>query len=221
MRTLIISDLHLTHRNYSKKKFQYISNLLKNYDQVIINGDLWCAFTSTFDQFLNSKWSALFDLLLERNCIYVEGNHDLFEYSDPRIARFCVKGCEVHKISAKDKDIIITHGHKQAYDWHKSKLGVALRRLTRLESLSLLVEALMIRIFGKNTFFKIYRIFGNQKQKRASKALDGDNLWVFGHTHCFEDDISNGYINVGRIGNWYASYISIVDNEIKLNFDFY
>ena len=61
-KTLVISDLHLTTAS-DPKKFRFLKKLISSFDRVIINGDLWCVYTDTFDQFINSDWQRLFPLL--------------------------------------------------------------------------------------------------------------------------------------------------------------
>lgn len=68
-RVLVISDLHLSHR-VQKRKLAFLKKLVSEYDQVIINGDFWDNWFTTFDKFINSKWQELFPLLKENNCIY-------------------------------------------------------------------------------------------------------------------------------------------------------
>ena len=48
-----------------------------------------------------------------------------------------------------------------------------------------------------------------------------EKLMILGHTHSAEDNRDDNYINLGRIGNWYSSYVSIVDDKISLNFVLY
>ncbi|OGC68745.1 hypothetical protein A2415_02220 [candidate division WWE3 bacterium RIFOXYC1_FULL_39_7] len=220
MRTLVISDLHLTHRNFNEKKLKYLSDLIEKYDQVIINGDFWCAFTSSFTEFYTSKWDALFPILKSHKCIYIRGNHDLLEYSDKRVESFCDKYVSSFELKSEDKTILFVHGHEYAFDWHKSNFEVFIRRLFNLEAITIFVEEMLIKVFGMSSFLKIYRKFGNELQKKKIDYKD-NRLIVMGHTHAMENNFEHNYINVGRMGDWYASYLVIDEESVVLNFEYF
>ncbi|MBI3955332.1 metallophosphoesterase, partial [Candidatus Gottesmanbacteria bacterium] len=75
MHTIIISDLHLT-RRFEKRKFNFLKKIIERSDQVVINGDLWDYYFSSFSQFVRSPWRQLFPLLKEKKTVYLYGNHD-------------------------------------------------------------------------------------------------------------------------------------------------
>ncbi len=95
MKKLIISDTHLT--NFNKRQFIFLQDLISSVDQVIINGDFWDSWCVSFEKFVNSKWQDLFDLLLEKNTIYIYGNHDPKDLNDERTSLFAVKSCDSYQ----------------------------------------------------------------------------------------------------------------------------
>ena len=110
MRTLIISDTHLTHR-FDERKYYFLEKLISSYDHVILNGDFWDGYTTTFDKFVNSKWSGLFPLLKAKNAIYLFGNHDQERYTDERVNLFSVEQKKSHTIEIGIDTYHIEHGH--------------------------------------------------------------------------------------------------------------
>jgi len=55
MKTLIFADTHLTEK-FDVKLFDYIAPLALKADQIIINGDFWDSYLTSFDQFMSSSW---------------------------------------------------------------------------------------------------------------------------------------------------------------------
>jgi metallophosphoesterase superfamily enzyme len=72
--TLVISDTHLG--KYDKKKDEFLRNLVKDYDNIVINGDFWDNWAISFKDFVNSEYQKLFKLLKSKNTTYIYGNHD-------------------------------------------------------------------------------------------------------------------------------------------------
>lgn len=70
MKTLIFSDTHLTSKVH-KKTFSFLEDLISQVDKVIINGDFWDSYKTSFDEFIDSGRKKLFDLLLQKDAIYL------------------------------------------------------------------------------------------------------------------------------------------------------
>ena len=70
MKTLIFSDTHLKTK-FEQKKFNFLSNIIDDADAIIIAGDFWDGYYCSFDEFVNSEWSALFPLLKEKKAINI------------------------------------------------------------------------------------------------------------------------------------------------------
>ncbi len=223
MDTLVISDLHLTHKNFSTKRLNHLIDLIKEHDYLIINGDLWCAFTSTFDQFYNSKWNQLFELIKSKNTIYVTGNHDLSKYFDDRIYNLCGSVTENLVYKQNLHNILFVHGHQIIPDAAKSDVERKIRRLFNYEALPQFAEEAITFIFGYQGYSKLMRKIGNKVQKKNAYDLkqSKDQYVITSHTHAFEHDIAGKYINTGRIGKWYASFVVINDTDIKLDWHYF
>lgn len=109
MKTLIFSDTHFSSR-FDQSRCNYIASLINQADQVIINGDFWDMYQSSFDQFFNSSWSQLFPLLSTKQTVYLFGNHDPQSQSDERIKTFCQKTGLSHILESGNKKFFIEHG---------------------------------------------------------------------------------------------------------------
>src|SRR3972149_6125144 len=94
--TAIISDTHLTAK-FDKAKFEYLKTLFSKYEEVIINGDFWSYYSCTFDEFLKSKWNALFPFMKAKT-IYIHGNHDREKWCDERIDRLCLSAADSYML---------------------------------------------------------------------------------------------------------------------------
>src|SRR3990172_1424130 len=62
MKILVFSDSHLTDK-FEEKKFYFLKKIIRQSDFVIINGDFWDGYLTTFNRFISSNWSKLFPLL--------------------------------------------------------------------------------------------------------------------------------------------------------------
>ena len=110
MKTLIISDTHLYHV-FDKRKFFLLKKLFSSVDQVILNGDFWDGYRTTFDTFVSSPWKELFPLLKKKGAIYIYGNHDRKNFSDERTSLFSIIQKSNHLLTVDKQTYHIEHGH--------------------------------------------------------------------------------------------------------------
>jgi predicted MPP superfamily phosphohydrolase len=87
MKILVFSDTHLTHV-FEEKKYVFLKKVIESADQVIINGDFWDGYLTSFDAFISSRWNNLFPLLKQKKAVYIFGNHDKACFSDKRTSFF-------------------------------------------------------------------------------------------------------------------------------------
>ena len=103
---LVISDTHLG--KYDKEKDKFLQNLIKDYDNVIINGDFWDNWAITFKDFINSDYKELFQLLKKKNAIY-----DLKKDIDTKLANvFSDLQVSEYDIKINGKKYHFEHGHR-------------------------------------------------------------------------------------------------------------
>lgn len=110
MRTLIFSDTHLT-PIFEPARFEALRSLIQSVDRIVINGDFWDGYYCSFSEFVDSKWSALFPLLLKKQAVYVYGNHDTEDFCDERISLFSIQQTMVYHLQVGDQRLEIRHGH--------------------------------------------------------------------------------------------------------------
>jgi len=217
MKTLIFSDTHLTHK-FDKVLFDYIAKLVKNADQVVINGDFWDAYITTFDKFCKSEWNKLFPILKKKNTIYLFGNHDKKRTMDKRMDLFSSIQNDSHEINLKDITLNIQHGHLISPEldgmW-----------LFRNDNLVRPLYKLFAYFYHTNHFFSVF-VDKFHQNGQSKKLLDGmisfveENInekyvYIFGHTHIFYKDDNLGMYSCGVLDKAQYSYIMIEDDKIK------
>ncbi len=215
MKILIFSDTHLTLK-FDQKKFDYLKNLISSVDKVIINGDFWDNYHTTFPKFIQSKWSGLFPILKAKTTIYIHGNHDTKESCDERTRLFSFESKDKHILNLNNKDLIIFHGHKY-YKSISEEYPIIKKHKLLLKFLSipyLFAELLNIYLFN-HLLTKI------PNKKMVSKVFEENRVKknqviVCGHTHYPIDESENNFMNCGYINRGKAHYILIEDDSVKL-----
>ena len=217
MKVLIFSDTHLTHK-FDIELFDYIAKLVKSADQVIINGDFWDAYLTTFNKFLNSDWKRLFPLLKKKNTVYIFGNHDKKEFMDKRYNFFSNKQSLDYEFKSGKRDFYVTHGHLivPTYD-----------------NLLFFKNPLFVRFFYKlyvyavteislfRTFFLVFDDKKNNKQlsvikKHVKDKKQNKQFFIFGHSHVPNLKIHEQFISLGALQKNSKHYCLIEDGYIEL-----
>lgn len=204
---LIFSDSHLSPR-FNEAYFNKLANLIKQADQVIINGDFWEGYFYEFDEFLNSPWKQLFPLLKGKKTVYIHGNHDLAEYLDERTSVFADIVAESYEFSSGGKDFICIHGHQ--YIESPQKKSLMMRSKFLLGSLYFVYYVGMW--FLKENFWKIYTFENNRLKKIQKNKFPGKTL-ITGHTHLIEED--GKFINLGVMSFGFFEYAWLENGEIR------
>lgn len=218
MKILVFSDTHLT-EVFDQDLYNYIAKLVKSVDLVIINGDFWDAYLTTFDQFVNSGWSKLFPLLRKKNTVYLFGNHDKKEFADDRIRLFAKKFGYKYHFRSGDKLFEVAHGDKLAPTY---------------DQIPIFKNPNVVRVFYKSlkkamtnhktaksfvTFMEYHRNLGQERtlQKYAKKQKQNNKriFHIFGHTHLTKMDIDSRYINTGVFEKNKKGFVIIENGEIN------
>lgn len=216
MTKLIISDTHLG--KFNKKQFNFLYNLIESVDEVIINGDFWDSWCISFEKFINSQWQNLFDLLLEKNTIYIYGNHDPKELCDERCSLFAVETVDSYQFELCGQKFHCEHGHHLTTSFFATKLfgfyyKLIGHRPSGLQYLIAKTEKLLFYLFPK----LIHRTtLGQHTNRILRKNLKADCINIFGHSHNPDLDIQNNFINTGATMCEWASYVLIEDKNIRL-----
>lgn len=217
---LVISDTHLTKR-FDANKFAILKKLILESYKVIINGDFWDSWLTDFDGFLNSQWNGLFPYLIDRNTIYIFGNHDQSHKNDERTNHFSVYSGDNFTIKSGGLAFHFEHGHKilesqdyigmkiysksiKYFDNHDLKL--ILRLLDGIKSCGF--DLLGPKIMCNSSFAK--------RRNNILKKHSQKTWLICGDTHCPEVDNVNKFANSGCIIKNYFSYLIIEDGEVRL-----
>lgn len=212
MKTLVISDLHLS-PNIEEKKFRYLNKLFCSYDQIILNGDFWEGFLYSFDDFYNSRWNKLFPILREKNTVYIFGNHDKKIYNNiKKASAFSTIQTEKYEHSVKNKKFIFEHGDRL---WQSESEDVNLssahfRNMVKFVSN---FESSLIR-FGGNLYQKGLKTINKHVYNKIAPNLLHNEYFFFGHTHRQEVFKENRIYNSGVCKAGLSQYIVINDDNI-------
>lgn len=210
MRLVIFSDSHLS-VNFDAEYFAYFKDIISTADQVIINGDFWDRYLCSFDEFLNSKWSALFPLLKSKHTIYLFGNHDEQKYSDSRTELFSDQQVHQIGITVDGIKLHIEHGHHIALISSGDEPGTYQKLFVMLESFG------RKYIPGSYLTNRILQSLNEQMKLWAHQNLLPDQILVCGHTHIQEKAVQSQFLNSGLNCYGFKQYISITDSVIELH----
>ena len=213
MKILVISDLHLTTR-FDQKKCEFLERLISRADKVIINGDFWSYYSCTFGEFVRSKWKVLFPLLLQKQTIYLYGNHDFKKWSDKRVKMFSVKQGENYEYRYKNNKILIEHGH-----WLLHRANVDNEKLLhflRLIHFDDLIRYPLQSLVPKIGVFKLIWGFSFRHRRVQKKINKGEIYIILSHTHVAKFSPEKNYINTGFINYGVASYVWIKNGKPRL-----
>lgn len=213
MKTVVFSDTHLT-ENFDSRQFNAIVKIVQDANQVIINGDFWDGFFTSFEKFINSRWQELFPILKSKDTIYLFGNHDPEKLSDERRELFSIEQKLLHKLQVGQHSVHIEHGDRilPFYD-SPSKYYPATLPHRFNEIIQKKIEKFIAR-FDKSHF---YNKFQNKRIQRMRSALvNQEDILVTGHTHCPEFNLNEKFINVGMIRLGVLQYLEIIDDKMEL-----
>jgi len=206
MSTFVFSDTHLTTK-FNQRKFNKLTQLIRQSDQVIINGDFWEGLIIKFDQFLNSRWKELFPLLKEKKAIYIYGNHDDDYFSDNRVFQFCDKATKEYYLETPKQKYFFTHG--QHFLFPKQPKQYKLTPAPLKEEILHFIQFLAFTILGPFAYPNKFNDISLEERKALTSM---ENILVCGHTHRPEHRKSLNFIDLGAFNYGYANYM-LIDKE--------
>lgn len=204
MKTLIFSDSHASHIP-NPKQLALLRRVILDADRVIINGDFWDHYLTSFDQFIQSGWKQLFPLLKQRKTVYILGNHDPKESVDERWRLFANQVLEELELRIGTQKFKIEHGHRRSYafDLYYPNLTKYFSRfypyLDKIEK-------------GGHWLTPLYQAYlkkahdDHELRQYALEHKEKSAWHVFSHTHQQRKVDREGYLNPGQfrcgVGNW-------------------
>ncbi len=199
MNIIAFSDTHLTHK-FDSKKYKAIIEIIKNADKIIINGDFWDSYLTTFEKFYSSKWSMLFPQLKNRNTTYIFGNHDKREDNNLELMKsFCNKFGESFDFLFFDKKYHIEHGDKFFFNCDD-----------RLKTIQQKTANFIFKsgtLIFKEAFWKIYHNQNKKIYKNLIKKYKNEII-VASHTH-YSETIEQNFYNTGIVNYGLLQYVLI------------
>ena len=214
MNVLIISDLHLTHRP-NERKYNFLEKIISSADKVILNGDLWDSYLTSFDRFVDSDWNRLFPLLKSKKTVYLFGNHDPKSKSDRRVNRFSDIASDNFRLKIGTQHYFVTHGHE--IDKSLDMLYPRLIGNSLVIAIHEIRNHIGVKLRREQFFFKN----SNDKMKHWSAEHLNEEILVTGHTHLAEIDLSSRYINTGVVHYGLGQYLIISEEEVELRLERY
>ncbi|MBI3619561.1 metallophosphoesterase family protein [Candidatus Roizmanbacteria bacterium] len=218
MKTVVFSDTHLNGK-FEEKRFRFLESLVANADSVIINGDFWEGFVISFDQFIASPWRHLFPILKKKNAVYIYGNHDSETRCDSRVSHFSAQQKKRHVLTINKTLYLFEHGDR-LLPFGIEKKGVT-AKLTYATVLSEKLERLITRQKNKQVTAFLLKRYNEKIKQRLRKELKPGEVFVCGHTHFAEHDVSNCFINLGIVRHGLAQYLVIDGSTVTQREEWY
>jgi predicted MPP superfamily phosphohydrolase len=216
MKTLIVSDIHLTHV-FDERKFLFLKELFSSFEKIILNGDFWDGHSTTFERFIASPWNALFPLLKSKGAIYLYGNHDLKEFSDERVSLFSVESGYTHTLKIESDIYHVEHGN-MLYPSIDEVFHFSRKILQCMNTIAHRVEHGLASLGSPHNFI-LKR--ANSIIKRRLKIKKFPLWYLCGHTHFAEFDRKNKFANSGFIQYGKATYLIADSSGLSLRTEWY
>ena len=213
MKILIFSDSHLTHR-FEPSKYKLLERIISEADKVILNGDIWDGYLTSFGRFVESRWKGLFQLLKSKQVVYLYGNHDSQDLSDGRVNLFSVYHGDRYSFRSGKINFKVEHGHN-IYKLPDKDLPLFLVRIaTRIYNFQKHNQF----IFQREKLLEFFRNLNNIYKKAETKK--GEFL-ITGHSHGAEISLKDNFANSGFIQWGLASYLIVEEGKISLRVEEY
>lgn len=212
MKTLIISDLHLSDR-FDLQRAEYLVELLISADQVILNGDFWDNHACTFDKFIHSPWKVLFPILKSRDTVYIYGNHDRQQDSDERVALFSKVQANHWQLRNGSLRLHIEHGHHILAKHHDSPNWLVTLYRVSLYDVWFRQPLEHFLVSSGSELFHRWHMGSSQAELIKKAASIQEDYLVTGHTHLPKLDSEQKFINLGYINHGLSYYVEVADGN--------
>lgn len=219
MRILIFSDTHLTDK-FDEKKYIFLKKIISSVDQVIINGDFWDGYLTSFDKFIDSKWKILFPLLLKKKAVYIYGNHDEEKFSDKRVRLFSVTQKKLYRIVNNHTMFIIEHGDRILPTFDQTMENLFKKISFIVMPMIHIGYRLFLTLFGYAFIDHYFSRYNRMLKKKLGKKVSSV-IRIFGHTHYPEIDLSSNFANTGANMYSYGQYLLIKNGKLELKLERY
>lgn len=205
---LVLSDLHLTKR-FEKGKEAYLTNLIKKYKNIVLNGDFYEAMLYSKQDLIKAGYGKLFKLLKSKNTYYLPGNHDPVEYSKPVAESFSSNIADFVKLNLGGFKYHIEHGHLLCRNEKKPN---PLRFKIKYYLFHPIQKYLPVSTFTVGSLWNRKVL----KSRHLHPQIKDDEILVCGHTHVKVFDLKKKYVDLGRTQFGSGNYAVIDEKGIKM-----
>lgn len=227
--TMILSDLHLGEK-FNKKRLHAFLDIMQNFDQIILNGDVLDDFWD-YQETIKSSWEPLFDLLSRKKVIYLFGNHDRDSLALRKSTEsFVDVYANSYQLSVGERELIIMHGDAIyprpdgiLYQEKTTFFGILAQKTAQVLWKIVYPIFLIVRLFIEkypNSLAKIQRPFVRPQNRAmieyAQTKLESHQILVCGHSHFAQFSPDEQFINSGA--NLYdrIEYLAVENGELSL-----
>ena len=216
MKTLVFSDTHLSHR-FDQAQFELLRQQIEAADRVVINGDFWDQYLTTFDKFVKSDWRQLFPLLKQRQTIYIPGNHDMRDHLDERWQLFADRLEDRIVLQVGPTFYRIEHGHLHTYSFELKHVRIA-KMFNRLYPVIDKFEHQGNRLTKFYLDYLRVKHFANDIDlRRFARQNCFENGWyIFGHSHTQKKDTEAKYLNPGMFRCGSANWLTLDEAGVSM-----
>jgi UDP-2,3-diacylglucosamine pyrophosphatase LpxH len=213
MKAIIVSDLHIGSRYFSRENFkQFLQNIPQNHE-FILNGDIInnsYGKMKSADQQLLDRFE---EMSLQQKVVWVRGNHDN-GYIPDNLGKIQIK-----QHHALGKKLFVTHG--DFFDEVMPRSRMFIKAFKMMHDLRVKLGARPVHVAQ---YAKRWKSFYGYLRKNVMlnavnyAAANGFEAVTCGHTHFAEEQLVNGirYLNTGAWTERPTYYVCVSDNEIVL-----
>jgi UDP-2,3-diacylglucosamine pyrophosphatase LpxH len=213
MKAIIVSDLHIGSRYFSREKFkQFLQNIPQDND-FILNGDI---VNNSYEKLKSADQQILDrfgEMSLRQKVVWVRGNHDN-GYLPDNLGQIQTK-----QHHALGKRLFITHG--DFFDEVMPRSRMFIRAFKMMHDLRVKLGARPVHVAQ---YAKRWKSFYGYLRKNVMlnavnyAAANGFEAVTCGHTHFAEEHFIHGikYLNTGAWTERPTYYVRVTDNEITL-----
>lgn len=214
MKYTIFADTHLSD-SVDENTMKWLKYVIERSECIILDGDFWDQHVGTLDEFIESEWSSLFPLLLEKETIYLIGNHDKSAIDSDKW-RIFAKNCQQQFSFRSGKfSFIVEHGHLHSKSFDARHPGLTKRFSRLFESIDSLEEGDGLRALLYQSYMAKEKLDRQDELQEYSRSHLRTNTWrIFAHTHLRSFDPVCQYLNPGRFGKGFARWMEIEDGDI-------
>ena len=157
-------------------------------------------------------------MLKSRQAIYIFGNHDKREWTDPRINEFSVLQCQSIRVQTEAGQLLVMHGQSISPKFGRYISKDPLRAI--FGWVGNRIEATGLNLFGKRSL-SIGAVVNKSMLKYARQNLRENEILICGHSHLAEYDLDARFINSGINKDGVGQYLLVDDHGIHLMEEFY